>query len=252
MRRPLDDELALDPFPVGRGQFVPLPSHLRTLAALDRAIRSGERILGLRGPAGVGKSAVVAEALRRLSPSCELIIARVAEPLDWESLTDGLTEILGRPLVQAARLARLQAKRLVLILDGDQWLEPAAQDRFAHLSRIDPHPFSRVGVLQIGRESFDASDRRLAIGLTPLGFAELSAYIQNRIVAAGGSSKLFSPPAMSLLHEAAEGLPGRAEALARAALVAASGRELSTIDARSMAEAIDATGPRLLGSTMVA
>ena len=64
----------------------------------------------------------------------------------------------------------------------------------------------------------------------PLTEAESSRYILGRLAAAGATSPLFSPTALTALHRTAAGLPRRLNHLADMALLVAYARDLAIAD----------------------
>jgi type II secretory pathway predicted ATPase ExeA len=73
--------------------------------------------------------------------------------------------------------------------------------------------------------------------LGPLNQAETSSYILGRLAAAGAQAPLFSPEALSTLHQNAGGLPRRLNRVADLALLIAYAQELPLVDAQSVATA---------------
>lgn len=240
--------LRFDPFDGHAAHFVPLPTHVELLLRLERVMRGGSRLIELRGASGAGKSIVLKEILRRERLKGELVVVRIVEPVDEVSMTEAFSESLGRPVREAIRLSRLESRRLVMVVDGDQWLDGAARERARRLAGLDPHPASRGAVLLVGRPRDGEESAAEGLHLAPLGHSESAVYLQRRLAAACGPSNTFTPEAFAAIHLAAGGLPGLADGLARRAMMLAATRLLRSIDGALIHQVVEETDdPAALG-----
>jgi DNA-binding CsgD family transcriptional regulator len=192
----------------------------------------GARGLVIRGPAGIGKTAIWREAIDRVRAAGYLVL--VTRPAEEElggsmigllDLFDGVdpdpavldpdTDLFERGRAVLATLRRLtDAQPVVLAIDDVQWLDPisARSLRYA-LRRLDDRP-----VLVISTERTPASDDSRPPVLSPehtevvtIGPLPIEAIRQvlAPVVAA------ISRPALELVHEVAGGNPMYALELAR-------------------------------------
>jgi hypothetical protein len=224
-------KLREDPFADRPARFVPLATHREAVARLVHLVESGERVVPLRAWEGLGKTTVLVEALKRLRTPLRRV-ALATEPADESGLCRALLEGLrlpshdsGRGMADAARLARVEGRGLVLAVDGDQDLgEPSWARR---LSRLDPHPAGRVTVIACGPPREEAAGAwSLAVDLPPLTFSE-----SRQLIAGRGAEDLFEAGAIEAMHHLAMGVPKGLVRLARLGLVAGAGRGIGRVTA---------------------
>ncbi len=171
--------LRRDPFgEVGVG-YVSTPTHDEAVARILHAVEAGERRVTLTASTGLGKTTVLAAALKRLHLPRRRI-ARVVAPLDGTSLLAELAGGLGmatgrladranawRTLSDAAKLCRLQGLSVLIAVEDAHWLtEPADRDDLDRLSALDRHPSARLSVVRVGCPPDDESS---GLGRRPLG-----------------------------------------------------------------------------------
>ena len=234
-------DLRRDPFRPGSGPFVPLPGHEEAVARIVHLARSGEPRIGLRGPAGIGKSAVLDEAIRRLRrPSRRVVLVR--GPADGATLMLGLAAALRHsnrpepmptpfgPILDAARLLRAQGLSAVIAVDGVELLDAPEDrrilDRIAAVGRQSGASWSLI--VSSGSRASPIAGSGLTIRLDRLSKGEAEAYLVERLRAAGRAEPTFTDRAVLRLHAIAEGVPGAIDLLAGLALRAGAleGREM--------------------------
>ena len=246
-------KLARDPFAAGDPGFVATPGHAEAVARLEHAIEAGLGAAIVRGVAGVGKTRVLGEALRRGRGPARRI-ARSTSPTDGAALLADLAAGLGispgrgarrtdawRALADAARLCRLQGLAVVLAVDDLRGLVAPADrldlDRLAH---VDPHPEARVTVLRCERTPVEsapgsgapAESWALAVPVPPLTRTEAGRYLAAKLAAAGREAPTFTLRAVTRLHALTGGVPRGLDRLAALALAAGAvgGLEVVTPD----------------------
>ena len=235
--------LSHDPFVAGGGPFVPSPGHAEAVERLVYAVEAGERMVSLRAPAGLGKSRVVAEALRRLrGPQRKL--ARVVAPVEESGLWDALAGRLGartragsgswlawRNLEDAIRLCRWQGQGVVLVVDDAQNVRPSTDWR--RLAHIDLQAATRLTLILAGREPTSgeefAEPWELAIRLAPLSRDETAGYLEAKLADAGRFVPTFTPRAVTRIQALAGGVPRGVDRLASLALMAGAARRLEIV-----------------------
>jgi type II secretory pathway predicted ATPase ExeA len=229
-----------------RAALVASPVQAEALARLDFLLSSKSRFGLLLGPAGSGKSAVLAEFARNAERSgalASVLSAGTAEeqhlliPLAlglqvaaardgwqlWQSITDRLQElkldglpalVLFDDLDRAAASALLLVERLLAIPDSPLTIVAAAR----------PDKVQRLGARIV--EQAD-----LRIDLTPWSETEAREYLLDSLARAGRHMPAFDLAATRRLFELSGGAPRRLNQLAHLALVAGAGQKLNQIDA---------------------
>jgi type II secretory pathway predicted ATPase ExeA len=238
-------QMAADPFRPATGPFVATPAHEEAVARLLHVIESGERRGVLEAEAGLGKSVVLAEALRRARhPSRRIVLSSAA--LAGTSLEETLARALtgraaparaGAALRDAIRLAARQGLAVVLAIDDAQFIDPRELDRIAALA----HGGTRLTILRVGRpgEPQGPGHWDLFVQLPPLSRTEAEHYLAAKLAAAGRDGPTFTARAVARLHALCGGVPRGLDRLAGLALAAGAvrGAEILT------AEVVEAVAP---------
>lgn len=230
-------QLTTDPFRPASRPFLPLPPHAEAVARLEQTVEAGEKLGILDAEAGLGKSVVLAEVLRRLrNPSRRIALA--AAPLDGASLYASLARALaGRSLLpagrsqawaalrDAVRLAARQRLAVVLAVD-DAHLLAGAEDRrdlqrLAALADAERAPVTVLCVARPGEEPGAAAGWTLKVRLAALSRSETERYLRAKLECAGRRGPVFTPRAVTRLHALAGGNPRGLDRLAGLALAAA-------------------------------
>jgi len=218
-------ESAFAPVPE-RAAYVPRPASEAALGTLVRALASGERMLALRGPVGMGKSLLLRLLETRTPPPFDVLhVAPGALPL-----ADLLAFALG---ARTSRPGRERGGRaldgaaggdeaiLVLPVDDAQALTPSVARGLAGLVR------NAEGALRLVLAFDDAPEPALAAALggalrevlldEPLSEAEVARYVDARLERAGapeGLRRRIVNDEAARLHAQSGGNPGRLNRLA--------------------------------------
>lgn len=215
-------QLRTDPFEPVVGPFVPLPGASEAVARAAHAVESGERRLRLVAPAGLGKTTVLRTALAEVRrPSRRIATASAAS--GPEAVLLDLASGLGhRPIGPAdgpsaawkavrtaVRLARIQGLSVVLAIDDVDGSEPEGRALLDRLAHVDPHPSSRLTILEIGRgPARGAHDPgELAVRLGPLTRGEAEVYVRARLALGSGRPRVH-PPGPEPAPRPGRGRPG--------------------------------------------
>jgi MSHA biogenesis protein MshM len=259
-------KLSGDPFLGHSRCFVPSTTHEEAVARLVSTIESGQRLAVVRAGAGLGKSAVIAEALARTRNPARRF-SRVVCPIDALALYAGLAEGLGRrlprgfgkpsawaALVEAVRLCHWQKLQPVLIVDGLEHSEdgPSRSDleRLVHLS---PNASGRLTVVAAIRETEESPglafgpDWQLAIRLLCLTRTETALYVRLKLASAGRSDEAFTPRALNRMYSISTGEPRGIDRLASLGLMAGAYRRLEVVTP----DVIDGVAAECLGNRLV-
>jgi type II secretory pathway predicted ATPase ExeA len=239
--------LARDPFASHDSPYVALPAHDQALACLVRAIETARPLAVLEAHAGLGKSAVLRQALRAAaSPSRR--VARLSCPGESTQLLSAIAERLGARagrepdrraawsgIDRACRLAGLERRHIVLAIDdcNEGMPEDVRQD-LAALARRGEIASAGVTVIQVGRreplDSWDESGwNAVVIGLEGLTRSLSERFLTEKLSRAGTDARIFTPRAVTRIHGWSRGVPRGLEQLATLALEAGAFHGLDAI-----------------------
>ncbi|QDV37063.1 AAA family ATPase [Tautonia plasticadhaerens] len=225
-------ELRFDPFRPGAAPFVAIPGHEEAVRRLVHLVSNGEPRGEIRGEDGIGKSMTLDEAVRRLRRPDRRILS-VRRPADGGSVLRGLASALGhrldhgpgRPeliarLLDSARLARSQNIGLLVAVDDDGLLDLEEDLRLLErVEAIGRQSGCRFTMLVTGRSTPDrVASWPLVIRLDRLTHRESSAYLAEKLRAAGAGRWPFSDRALLRLHALSGGVPAAIDRLSGLAL----------------------------------
>lgn len=230
--------------------FYQSPTHEEALARLHFLVEQERRLGLLMGGEGSGKSflleifaaemrkaghAVACFNLLGVQPT-EFLWLLASEfrlnaerelpiPLLWRMVTDRLAEY------------RYQQLKAVVLLDDADRASPEVLTQVARLAQADLSPDSQMTIVltgrprHIGRLSESLLERaELRIDLDPWQPDDTEDFLVSLLAQAGRKEPVFAPPAVTRLHELAQGIPRRISQLADLALLAGAGRNLDQID----------------------
>jgi general secretion pathway protein A len=220
------------------------PVHVEALARLDFLLDSKSRLGLLLGPAGSGKTTVLAafaEQVRRrgdlpaLIQCCgddSFVFSRIATGIQAETSSEGSQ--WWRPIVERLDEIRLEGLSAVLLLDD---LDRATPGVLSHVEQFLSLPDAPVTVVASARpETVRRLGARLLeqaslrIDLTPWTEGEVGAYLDASVAKAGRAQPAFDTAAVKRLFELSGGAPRRVNQLAQLALVAGAGQKLVQVD----------------------
>jgi type II secretory pathway predicted ATPase ExeA len=233
--------------------YVAVPGRETVLRRVRYGLEHGQGPALIFGPPGTGKTLLARVLARDLGgasahlafpamPASELL-ALLAEELGvgvpGDPSLSGSVRRLRRHL--AASAAR--GERPLVIIDEAHLIdEPATFEALRLLLNFASQGPPDLSLLFVGgpdvllRLPPALLDRLTAHCLLgPLAESESSAYISDRLAAAGAARPLFDAPALAALHRAADGLPRRLNRLADLALLIAYAEGLPHPDARAVA-----------------
>jgi type II secretory pathway predicted ATPase ExeA len=228
--------------------FLGAPQKL-AVTNLGVALTLRDSVAVLTGPAGVGKTTLVAHTLRSLTTRLALGWVGTAPTTGHELLEMLLTEFGFSPY-KNSRVERLQIwrqhlnemratdTRVCVLVESAESFQPDVLVALESLTAADPNGCpganvvltSRTGLAGLLAEPALAALKqrtRLRWNLEPLTRTELRDYLAHCITAAGGKTlKLFTDDAIDVLHQYAGGIIRTANNLCATALtLAASARE---------------------------
>ncbi len=234
------------------------PQTANTMAGLKKALAAQDAVVSVSGPAGVGKTTLVAKALNALNETHRSIrIGRVQ--LDGTDALEFLLEELGTgplpkgPIRQFAAFRELlhqlesSGKQLVIIVEDAMRTGVETLAELEALTAADAGESGGAAVVVMGNENVgeflaDAQLARLLqrqrqrLTIQPLSVAELRGYLMHCFRTAGGEyDDAFDDRSADVLHSLSGGVPRIANYVAEAAMSAAAADDSSPIAAESVA-----------------
>jgi len=225
--------------------------HAEALAALKVGLLGKRGLMVMTGEVGTGKTTLLYALLRALGEG-----TRTAYVSNTSIGFDGLLRLalldFGVTPASSARVDMLTALNQLLrdcaerdvtatlIVDEAQNLDADAFEQLRLLTNFETFTHKLLQVVLVGQPELEerlrdpalrALAERIAVHcrLEPLGERESRAYIDYRLLRAGGSTRLFEREARDRLLAAAEGLPRRINILCHNALLFAYGRGASRV-----------------------
>jgi len=222
------------------------PKHAEALAHLRLGLTEPGGFVCITGDIGTGKTTVLRTFLEDLGP--EVATAFVFNPtLSWDDLLQRIARELGVPAaattshvdmmdaLNAHLLAtRKEGRVSVVVIDEAQAVPLEVLERLRLLSNLETTTekllrLVLVGQPQLARVLLDPSLAQLNQRITlrwhlgPLTRSETFAYVRHRLGVAGGehAPRLFTRPALRLVHRFSGGVPRLANMIGHRALLAA-------------------------------
>jgi general secretion pathway protein A len=222
------------------------PKHAEALAHLRLGLTEPGGFVCITGDIGTGKTTVLRTFLEDLGP--EVATAFIFNPtLSWDDLLQRIARELGVPAaattshvdmmdaLNAHLLAtRREGKVSVVVIDEAQAVPLEVLERLRLLSNLETTTekllrLVLVGQPQLARVLLDPSLAQLNQRITlrwhlgPLTRAETFAYVRHRLGVAGGerAPRLFTRPALRLVHRFSGGVPRLVNMIGHRALLAA-------------------------------
>ncbi len=251
-------------------------SHREALAHLLYGIEEGEGFIQVIGHVGTGKTTLCRTLVQRVGPEVE--IAFIFNPSGSElELLMAISREFGLPAALRSRSELLDAlnhflleqkasgRRVVLVIDEAQNLEPEVLEQIRLLSNLETEREKLIQIVLIGQpeleENLARSDMRqlrqrvtVRWSLDPLERKEVKDYLDHRLRVAGLSKPdLFQPGAVRAIYRASRGVPRLINALADRTLLAGYARGTRSIDARMVraaARELPVWGSRLVYATL--
>jgi len=213
-------------------------------ANLEVAFTSPNAITTLSGTAGVGKTTLIASALR--ATTTRLALGWLSGiPTNGSDLLELLLVEFGFSAHRATRIERLQMwrqflsemsatdSRVFIVVERTEDLAPEVLRALDALTAADTSGCAGANVVLLGNEGLDEhlmpplleslrQRIRLRQRLTPFTLAELEDYLRHHVARAGGDfERLFAPGTVAALHQYSAGIARVANNLCDTALALA-------------------------------
>jgi general secretion pathway protein A len=232
-------------------------SHREALAHLLYGIEAGEGFIQVVGQVGTGKTTLCRTLLGRVGSEVEIAYIFNPSPSEIELLA-AINREFGLPTVARSRgqlidelnqfllEKRAQDRRVLLVIDEAQNLEPAVLEQIRLLSNLETEHEKLLQIALIGQPELDEnlarSDlrqlrQRITVrwDLRPFDRNEVREYLSHRLQVAGlERGELFSSGAVRSIYRASRGIPRVINALADRALLAAYSRGKRQVNGRTV------------------
>jgi general secretion pathway protein A len=206
--------------------------HAEALAHLLYGINEAGGFIQLTGEVGTGKTTIVRTLLEQLPGHADVavILNPRLTPIEFllaicqelgifvrdedEDSVKGLVDILNTRLLAA----HAKGRRVVVIVDEAQNLSPETLEQVRLLTNLETATHKLLQIILIGqpelrtllaREDLRQLAQRITgrYHLDPLSRDEGTAYVKHRLKIAGSTREIFTPAALSELHQHSRGIP---------------------------------------------
>lgn len=251
----------MDPFGVTPDPrfFVALEQYGEAVALLQYALHQRRGFAALVGPAGVGKTSVLAVLAERIAP--EALVAFLGHSrIDSDTVLESLLISVGiEPEASLARQHRqLQrvlldlhnlGKSFVLLLDEAQQLNRDSLEAIRMLSNFETSREKLIQIVLSGQPQLNGlmsepENRQtlqrinLVARLNTLNPVQIQEYVIQRIRIAGGSPNVFTPAALKGVAKASLGVPRVINTICFNALTSAFSREQDVVEERDIEDSL--------------
>jgi general secretion pathway protein A len=241
-RSPFSEEAA-------RQSLTTSPLHSEALARLDFLREQRSRLGLLLGPAGSGKSLVLAEFARTARKSGAAVAAVSASGSEeqqllaaftagWNVAEDGNPGQTWPAIADRLEELKLECVPVLALIDDLDRATPAALAVVERLVSLSEVPLTAIVAARpatahrLGGRLLEQADLR--IDLMPWSEEETAEYLQGSLAQAGRQQAAFDAAAVRRLFELSGGAPRRVNQLAQLALLAGASQQLVQIDAATI------------------
>lgn len=232
--------------------FILFAGHRRLFGRLVDHMTIGHGVIVLRGEAGSGKTLMLAAAAQSAAETgCRII--KIQKPSEGQLTRDQLLAAVvntgSYADVQDAINALLLAPRTVLVVDDVDLLTKDARSALIFLLAQVNQKIAVVLASTATPQPLPSRPDQTEIQLPVLSGAEIQQYIERKLWIAGSATRrLISPAALRSIIALSQGLPGRADQVMEAALMAGFARGDTTITHRTVRSAVADSPTRVRGA----
>ncbi len=236
------------------------PRHTLAYAMLEYGIESRAGFTVISGEIGCGKTTLIRHLLNHLGPDQTVGLVSnthkdISDLLEWIMLAfdqpyAGLSRVALFDAFQKFLIAEYAARRrVVLIIDEAQNLNPSALEALRMLSNINADKHQLLQMILVGQPQLKKLLRqpelqqfaqRVSVDfhITPLAGVEVEDYIRHRLAVAGRDTPLFTPGACEKIGLVSKGIPRSINILCDTALVYGFSAGAEMIEAKLVGEVI--------------
>lgn len=222
------------------------PDHAEALAGLKIGLADRRGLMVMVAEVGMGKTTLLYSLLSEIGAGMHAAYisnTRLAfDDLLRQALADFGVSCDGRDRLALLgalngflRQCAAEGSTAALVIDEAQNLDDDAFENLRLLSNFETYDTKLLQIVLVGQPELEAKLRqphlrqvteRVAVRcyVNPLSREESARYVEHRLRCAGGSSSLFTPPALRLVLRRAQGIPRRINILCHNALLFAYGR----------------------------
>lgn len=234
--------------------------HAEALAGLKLGIWERRGLMVMIGEVGTGKTTLIYSLLSNLDPdietaylsntllSFEEILATALEDFGVACLSRERIDLI-EALNGFLRRCALEGKTAVLVIDEAQNLSDEVFEGLRLLLNFETYKNKLLQIVLVGQPELAIRLRspglrqvrdRIAVRchLNPLSRREAMGYIEHRLEMVGGTSGLFTRPALGLLVRKSKGIPRRINVLCHNAMLFAYGRDRLRVDRGLASQAV--------------
>ncbi|MGB5984812.1 MAG: AAA family ATPase, partial [Desulfobacterales bacterium] len=227
--------------------------HQEALATLKYGILDSKGFLLLTGDVGTGKTTLLQSLLNTLDDNVlyALVPNPGLEPVDFFNFIARAFHMKKNhfnskgafleAFDQFLKVAHNARKKVLLIIDEAQAIQPAMLEEIRLLSNIEKQYTKLLNIFFVGQNEFNellvkrqmrALRQRITLNyhVDPLNRSETAAYIRHRLNVAGTTTEIFAPSAMDEVIDFAKGYPRLINVICDHALLTGFVQEIRVID----------------------
>lgn len=241
-------------------------AHSLAFSILRYGLMTRAPITVITGEIGAGKTTLLRRMLREVPEDLTVGLVSNFQPgrgelLHWalmalgETVGDEPYVALFRRFQDAVVRAYAEGRRVALVFDEAQNLDPAALEQLRMLSNINAEKDELLQLILVGqpqlrdllaRPDLAQFTQRISADfhLGALTESDVEAYVQHRLEVAGATRRIYPPETCRLVHRAARGVPRLVNILCDLGLVYAFSIGVREVGEETLAEFLDSARRR--------
>ena len=234
--------------------------HARARAYMESTVWFSDGFVVVTGEIGAGKTTLLEQFLYELDETVTVARIHQTQVTAVQFLQSILAQFGVRPfnmrkaelldtLSSHLRSLLSSGRRVVIVVDEAQNLDPTVLEEIRMLSDIGPGAGRVVSIILAGQPELNttldspaleqlAQRTRLRFHLKALSEAEAGTYILHRLMIAGAEREIFDPQTFELIYRYTGGVPRLVNTLCDTAMLVAFGEEFDRVGVEEVREAI--------------